>query len=81
MKHTNIARPDYHFKQRLAFGIIHAVGEKELDDFQKEIMIDINAEYEFIKNKQSKLSRMQRDQIEQAYHGIQTTLANKEKSK
>jgi hypothetical protein len=79
MKQTSIAQPDYHFKRRLAFGIIHAVGKEDLDDFQKEIMIDINAEYEFIKNKVSKLSRMQRDQIEQAYVGIQNTLANKEK--
>ncbi len=78
MKHTNINKPDYHFKRRLAFGILDAVGKEELDEFQKEIMIDISAEYEFIKNKTSNLSKMQRDQIEQAYVGIQNTLANQE---
>ena len=77
MKQTNINKPDYHFKHRLAFGILNVVGEEELDEFQKEIMIDILAEHEFIKNKTSSLSRVQRDQIELAYAGIQNTLANK----
>jgi hypothetical protein len=80
MKQTNINQPDYHFKRRLAFGILNEVGEEELDEFQKEIMIDVSVEYEFIKNKTSSLSRVQRDQIEQAYVGIQNTLANKAKA-
>jgi len=78
MKYTNVKRSDYHFKERLAFGILHAIGEEELDEFQKEIMIDIPAEYKFIKEKVSALSRSQRDQVEQAYGGIQVTLVNKE---
>ena len=78
---TNVKDPDYHFKQRLAFGILHAIGDAELNEDQKKLMINISEEYEFIKNKNSSLSRMKRDQITDAYFGIQNTLSNREKQK
>lgn len=50
------------FNQRLALGILHLNGVQLTSD-QQLLMIDINKEYELIRQKKSKLSAHQRSEV------------------
>jgi hypothetical protein len=59
------------YKQRLALAIMHHIGAEELTEEQKTNMLDLEAEYDLIQNKKSKLSRARRDEIEYVWKSIQ----------
>ena len=65
------------YKERLALGIMHHIGAEELTDEQKENMLDIEAEYNLIQKKESRLSRAKRDEIEYVWKSIQKTKEEK----
>lgn len=58
------------YKQQLALSILHHTSEEGLSDEDKKLMLDLENEYELIQRKESKYSRMKRDEIVYVWESI-----------